>query len=100
MKGNSKTVTFRLSGLQWQRLAEAADMRGVSPGEYARRVLLDALDGNADRSEKALDDLASQLRQMHLALGRATLVLLVDAGKCGEKDAREWVTREILGRAE
>lgn len=97
MKVVSKTITFRLSSLQWHRLAEAAERQGASPGELARRLVLDGLEDRGDGGVgRQIVELQDGLRRLHTALARATVVLLVDAGKCDERAANEWVTQELL----
>ena len=39
----SKTVSFRIPTNYWTSLLERATERGVSPGDFARQVLLEAL---------------------------------------------------------
>ena len=81
MGHTSKTITFRLSGSQYDQLAREAELRGVSTGELARRLALETLNsGPDDGVTRRLMELQQQLRRLHLAVARACMVLLIDAG--------------------
>ena len=97
MKNRSKPVTFRLSGVQWERLAREAETRGTSVGDLARRFVVQALEEYpGKRMEEEVAQLATNIRQLRTVIGKATLALLVDAGKCSEPAARQWVSEELL----
>ena len=95
MKG-SKTVTFRLTVLQWQRLAAAAETGGRSTHDMARRLLLEAMEQKENGIEDHVSKLGGDIRQLRVVMAKATVALLVDAGKCTEEAARQWVSDELL----
>lgn len=94
-----KNVGFRLTASDFDRLTEAASARQMSAGNYARHLVLDALD---DRSYERLsaEILAVAKRVIHLKRGLAALALvtLTQPAKVDEQAARKWVHDEILGR--
>lgn len=95
----SKNVGFRLQHADFDRLAAAATRRGLSPGEYARLLVLDALDDM--RGERlaahvvAVGERAIEVKRGLAALALVTLTQLV---KVDDKTARAWVHDQILNR--
>ena len=101
MKDPGKTITFRLSRLQWLRLCEAAGERGVSAGVLARRLVLEALENsNSQAVEQQVAKLGEQVEQVRVLLARAAVAILCDAGKCSQEEAADWVTQEFLRHGE
>lgn len=98
MSTPSKPIGFRLSAATARRLATAAARRGLTPGTYARRLVLEGLEDDAGR--KALDELAAvreQLARLRTDLARVAVALLTDAGKAEVEDAEAWVREHFRG---
>lgn len=98
MSTPSKPIGFRLSAAAAKRLAAAAARRGLTPGTYARRLVLEGLEDDAGR--KALDELAvirEQLARLRTDLARVAVALLTDAGKAEVEDAEAWVREHFRG---
>jgi hypothetical protein len=91
----SPTISFRLPPTPARQLAREAAARGLSPGAFARRVLLDALAGD----DRVLDELAA-VRQdvgcVRADLRRVAVAVLADAGKATLAEAEGWA-RDNLG---
>lgn len=98
MSTPSKPIGFRLSAAAAKRLAATAARRGLTPGTYARRLVLEGLEDDAGR--KALDELAvirEQLARLRTDLARVAVALLTDAGKAEVEDAEAWVREHFRG---
>lgn len=95
----STPVNFRLSAPAARRLAAAAARHGLSPGTYARRLVLEGMDDTAGR--QALDELAAvreQLARLRADLARVAVALLTDAGKAELDDAEAWARDHLRGQ--
>jgi hypothetical protein len=94
MKEPKKTIAFRLEGELLQLLATKAKEFGVSPGAYARGVLTEALLGDSRLLEELRGVTERQMR-LERQLQKATVALLVDAGKAGVEDAEAFVRENL-----
>lgn len=98
MPAPSKPIGFRLSAAAARRLATAAARRGLTPGTYARRLVLEGLEDEVGR--QTLDELAAvreQLARVRADLARVAVVLLADAGKAEPEEAEAWVRQHLRG---
>jgi hypothetical protein len=94
----SKPIGFRLPPAAARALAKEAADRGLTPGTYARRLVLDALADDA--THRLLDELGQarrELARLRADLGRVTVALLTDAGKAELDQAQEWVRDHLTG---
>lgn len=92
----SPTVSFRLSPTPARQLAREAAARDLSPGAFARRVLLDTLAGD----DRVLDELAAvrqDITELRADLRLVAVAVLADAGKATVAEAEDWV-RNTLGK--
>lgn len=94
----SKPIGFRLPPAAARALAKEAAGRGLTPGTYARRLVLDALaDETAQRLLGELGEARRELARLRADLGRVAIVLLADAGKAEPAQAEEWVRDNLTG---
>jgi hypothetical protein len=93
----SKPVGFRLPPALARKLAAEAAKRELTPGTYARRIVLDALAGDAGRVADELAAARRDLARLRADLGRATAVLLTHAGNVVEAGAEKWVRENLTG---
>ena len=95
-------VNFRLDGYYLVRLETGATARGMGRGEYARFLLLQALEQQAAAGESAgteeAGDPAGAVRELRADLANAVYVLLVAAGNQEPAKAQEWVRKNLLTR--
>jgi len=77
-------VSFRLDAYYLERLTGDAAARGMSRGEYARFLLLQALEGRAG------------VEALRADLANAVYALLVAAGDQEPAKAQEWVRKNLL----
>lgn len=99
MPSGTKPVSFRLDEHYLERLKSVAAKYGMSPGDYARRIVLDSLENTENR--KVLDELRSMkhgISELRGDVVTATLALLVGAGKVNMEEAREWVSKNLKAR--
>jgi hypothetical protein len=93
----SKPVGFRLPPAFARKLAAEAAKRELTPGTYARRIVLDALAGDAGRVADELAAARQDLARLRADLGRVAFVLLADAGKADSDQAEAWVRENLTG---
>ena len=88
MKTKPKTVGFQLDEEYLERLEKEAAKFQMSAGQYARRLVLDALD---DTERKVIREEISELNEnvedLRLCLGDAVEALLVTAGNLKKEAA-------------
>jgi len=85
----SRTVSFRLSGSQWQAIDAEARKRKLSIGDFARQVVIDACDKSGE--ETPTRELLSAVERLRDHFKKAVVAILADAGKCDVADAETWV---------
>jgi hypothetical protein len=103
-------LSFRLDGHHHALLSERAQQFNLSPGQFARVLVRDALtDQHAletlhelselkhhlQRALLDLEDLKSQLRAQRQRLRTATICLLTDAGRASLEAAQEFVDKHM-----
>lgn len=93
----SVTVAFRIPTEIHQVLQERAAAVGMSPGEFSRRLVLDALDGRTCSAgvQAEITEMKSQIGNLQTAFLKATEGLLVAAGRTKPKDAELWVRDNV-----
>ena len=89
-----KSIGFRLDREYRALLESAAAGYGVSPGQYAKRLVIDALND----SERVLirDDLQRLLKELgslKRTVANSVLALLVSAGKLTKSEANDWAKK-------
>jgi polyhydroxyalkanoate synthesis regulator phasin len=96
MKPKPKTVGFQLDEEYLERLEKEAAKLQLSAGQYARRLVMNALD---DTERKVIKEEISELNEnvedLRLCLGDAVEALLVTAGNLKKEQAREWTDQNI-----
>ncbi len=107
MSAKSQAISFRLSDDKHRRLIGLSAASGLSPGEYARELVMEKLDGE-DATRRELDEVRSELSalKMNLASFRTEFALAVEAllvsnsaGKpVSVENARRWVDERIRAR--
>ena len=90
MKEAKKTVAFRLEPEMLSLLSDKAKQLGVSPGCYARLLVIDGLLSDSSLLEE-LRDIVERQQRHERHLKTATVALLVDAGKASVEDAEAFV---------
>lgn len=82
---STETVSFRLDVHYLKRLSETADRHRMSAGEFARLLVIQALD---ERTPEAIGELREDL-------ATSVLALLVLAGNQDADEARAWVNKNL-----
>jgi hypothetical protein len=97
MPAATKSVGFRLSPPTARRLAAEAAEHGLTPGTYARRLVLAALADDARRQADELAAVRAELARLRADLARVAVVLLADAGKAEGHEAEAWARENLRG---
>ncbi len=107
MPAKSQAISFRLSDDKHRRLVGLSAASGLSPGEYARELVMEKLDGE-ETTRRELDAVRSELQDLKMDLSgfRAEFALAVEAllvsnsaGKAVSiEHARRWVDERIRSR--
>ena len=91
-----KTVGFQLEDSYHRRLEKDGKEFKMSAGQYARQLVIDALDDtNRERLEKRMVMLETELSELRSDLAIAVEALLIVAGNYPKEKAREWVVRNL-----
>ena len=103
----SQAISFRLSDDKHRRLIGVSAASGLSPGEYARELVMDKLD-EAETTRRELDSLRLEVQEVkaHLAAFRSEFALAVEAllvsGSSGKpisvEQAKRWVGERLRSR--
>jgi hypothetical protein len=89
-------VSFRLDAHYLDRLKEEAAKYGMSPGEFARRLVLDALERSEEqRTADEIVELRREVGHLRVDVALAVTAILVGAGKVSPEDARAWVKENL-----
>lgn len=92
-------MSFRLDEQYLERLKREAARYGMSAGDYARRLVLDALEDSARRKvEDDLREVKREIAELRTDLATSVLALLVGAGEVEQGEAREWVQANLKAR--
>lgn len=86
---DSHYLTLNLDGYYQKKLEEAAAKREMSAGQYARFLVMQALE---DRTVEAISTQAKEQRE---DLAKVALALLILAGNQNPDEAREWVNKNV-----
>ncbi|MCK6484540.1 MAG: hypothetical protein L6R00_10455 [Phycisphaerae bacterium] len=101
MPDPTQSISFRLPGTLARQLAEIGARESLSPGEYARRLVLDRLtDRQTEELQSELAALRGLAEKLRDDLATATAALLVNAGKTSVADAQAWVQKNLLSPSE
>jgi hypothetical protein len=94
-----ETIGFRLGASHIALLARGAAAYGISVHEYARGLLIEALeDAERDRLGNVVAELQSDLARHRDEFAAAVLALLLavgDPGGFSEDEARAWVAQNL-----
>ncbi len=94
-RDSSPVISFRLEDEDWQRLLERAHQLQSSHHGLARHYTELALGATEDRLEFAVLRLAEMVAALQQDLAAVTEVLLTHGGKVNEKQAADWVNRNL-----
>lgn len=91
------TIGFRLDDENRRLLCDSAERAHMTPHEFARNVLIDALRQPERLSaiEEMMLQLAEQVHDVRADLAVVTQGLLVAAGGMSQADAKLWVTNYL-----
>lgn len=96
MKKVSNTVGFRLDPPYLKSLESEAANYKMSLHEYARRLVIDALDdARREQLEKRMVMLETEVSELRSDLATAVEALLIVAGNYPKEKAKEWVDRNL-----
>lgn len=97
----SSPVGFRLPTLYHDRLVEEAASMRLSPGRYARQLVMSALsdDDTDEQTRDEIGELRREVALLHEHLAAATVAVLHDAGKASLEEATQWVHRTLIPEA-
>ena len=92
-----KIVSFRLDPQDSKNLVERAEIAGVSPGHFAKCLVLEALNraGQMDEVKERILALEHALTLVREDIALSTEVLLVAAGHTPKDAAAAWVTDNL-----
>jgi hypothetical protein len=85
----TKTIGFRIAPPIHKELEARARREGLSPGQMAQRMVLEAL------SDTKHAELLATINQLRSELALATMALLADAGKASAEEAEAFVRRSF-----
>ena len=92
MKPASESVSFRVSPELSKRLEAEATKHGMSRGEYARRLMIDALeDTEREHLRHELAELRGEVGKLREDVATAVMALLTRAGPVSVEEAKAWV---------
>lgn len=97
MTGKSETVSFRLDPEMLKHLERAANVIGVSRGEYAKQLVNAGLTNSyAETTKSLLLELRHDLRLLREEHITATNALLIAAGKTTPEQALDFIEKKLL----
>jgi hypothetical protein len=96
-KDESKTISFRLPATLAERLSELGAVGGMSPGEYARSLIMRELsDTHRVETSRTLADMRGTLDRLREDIATVATALLSKNGPVPTREAKEWVRRTLL----
>jgi len=96
VKDKARTVGFQLEDGYHRRLEREGKDFKMSAGQYARQLVIDALDdANRERLEKRMVMLETEVSELRSDLATAVEALLIVAGNYPKEKAKEWVDRNL-----
>ena len=97
MLGKSETVSFRLDPEMLAQLTRAADVIGLSRGEYAKHLVSKGLtDSFPESTKNLLMEVRHDLRLLREEHVTSTNALLIAAGKMSAEKALEFIRSKLL----
>lgn len=97
MDGPSQQVSFRLAAVHAHELERQAKARGVSPGTFARQVLIACLTTDtAEDTRNRVAEIQDEVQKLRQELWTSVAALLAHAGKAEPKAAQEWVKNTLI----
>ena len=96
MKPKPKTVGFQLDEEYLERLEKEAAKFQMSAGQYARRLVMDALDDTERKVVKEeISELSENVDDLRLSLAASVEAILAATKNVTKERAREWVDQNI-----
>lgn len=96
MKERPKTVGFQLNDSYHRRLEKVGDEFKMSTGQYARQLVIEALDDTRrEQLEKRMVMLETEVAELRSDLATAVEALLIVAGDYPKEKAKDWVDRNL-----
>jgi hypothetical protein len=96
MKPKPKTVGFQLDEEYLDRLEKEAAKFQMSAGQYARRLVMDALDDTERQVIKEdISELSENVEDLRLCLAASVEAILAATKNVTKERAREWVDQNI-----
>ena len=96
MKTKPKTVGFQLDEEYLERLEKEAAKFQMSAGQYARRLVMDALDDTERQVIKEdISELNENVEDLRLCLAASVEAILAATKNVTKERAREWVDQNI-----
>lgn len=97
LTGKSETVSFRLDAEMIQQLTRAANVIGVSRGEYAKHLVTQGLTNSfAESTKNVLMEVRHDLRLLREEHVTSTNALLIAAGKLSPEKALTFIQTKLL----
>jgi uncharacterized protein (DUF4415 family) len=114
---STEHVGFRLDTYYLRHLTQAAAERGLSPGQYARQLVIQALEERAtgtapaaeenaritqglqkdiEQTKQDVERTAEEMVALRIDLANAVLALFTHAGKLEPEQAEEWVRVNLV----
>ena len=95
-QGDATNIQFRLSGQVLKELEKLAKAYELSPGQFARRIVVEYLeDAERLRTREKLSALEVSQKKLREDLAVAVEAMLVGAGKVSKDEAHEWVNENL-----
>jgi hypothetical protein len=90
-------VQFRITDAKtYKKLSELAKAYGLSPGQFARQVVMEYLeDAERLRIRERLTEVESEQKKLRRDLANSVLALLIFAGNRPQEEATEWVEKNL-----
>ena len=96
-KEQTETVSFRLPAGLYARLTESAEPLGLSAGEQARRLVMEALSDNRYAAlEQSVSDLRQTTDRLREDLATVAAALLAKDGPVSAAEAKVWARKTLL----
>ena len=96
MKKNPQSIAFRLDEEYRDRLEKLAEENRVSPGQFARMIVISALEDSERLAlRRDLEEMKSAVANLRRDLKNVALALLVGAGKNTAEQANKWAKTHL-----
>lgn len=91
-----RPVAFRLPPAEHKQLVAEAEASGLSPGTYARQLVLRGLTDHSTAELLAeMESLRRRVIRLQSDLATAVVAILADAGKATVDEAQAWVDSHL-----